>query len=97
MPLPIWSVPPATVVPPVYVLLPERIIAPPPLTLNAMPVYNSPIAPLTVSVLPGVAVTLRLLLRLMGTAIVWLPPLLAIVAAAPLAFHKLSVFVPVIK
>ena len=82
-PLPNTSRPPAVIV-----------TNPLPATAWLPPLW--PIAPLTISVLPGVAVTLRLLPRMMGTAIVWLPPLLLIVAAAPV-LDKVSALRAVIK
>ena len=66
------------------------ISVPPPLRLSVVPGLSSPIAPLTVSVLPAAAVTFRLLPSMTGAAIVWLPPLSLSVAAAPPVFDKVN-------
>ena len=82
-PSPSCTTPPLIVVPPVYVLLPERTKEPPPLKLSAA-------APLTgpeiVKVLPVVPLMTRLLFRTTGTAIVLLAVvLLSVTGATPLS------------
>ena len=74
------TVPPLIVVPPVYVFVPLRITSPPPLMVNDSLPLVSRIEPAMVNTLPGEAVTLRLLPIVIGALIVWLPPLLLIVA-----------------
>ena len=81
-----------TVVPPLYLLVPLRINAPPPLTLSVVSATVSVSDPAMVNALPVEALTSRLLTfaaKTIGAAIVWLPPLLLIVAV-PFVFAKLS-------
>ena len=92
------SVPPVTVVPPVYLSGPERINSPPPVRVTLLPGLPSLIGPEMVNSLPVVAVTVKLLPRTTGTLIVWLPPLLPIEAAAvPLLSVNTLVVSPLLR
>ena len=65
-----------TAVPPVYVLLAERITRPLPASVTLLPTALSLIGPEIVKLLPAVVLTMTLLPSTTGAAIVWFPPLL---------------------